>query len=552
MRCMTLAGSVTRRPRSRDFPQAYLLAAVVSLVLALAMVVGGAFPARAQEPDVLTAGQTLSAGQFIESSNQQYRAVVQTDGNVVVYGPGNSVEFATNTGGTANPELTMQTDGNLVLYGSSGPRWWTGSSGANAKLAMQNDGNLVMYADGRAAWSIRGGLIPRPPMGPVTLNAGQTLTAGQMLVSANRQYQAVLQTDGNLVVYGPNNQVLFATNTGGTANPRLAMQPDGNLVLYGASGPQWWTGTSGANAQLSMQDDGNLVLYTDGRAAWASRGGVIPRPPMGPVSLNSGQSLTGGQMLMSANQQYRAVVQTDGNVVEYGPSGQVLWATNTGGTANPELALQTDGNLVLYGSGGARWSTATGGAKAQLSMQDDGNLVLYAGGRAAWASRGGFIPYPSFSGNGGYVVGQQIAAGTYRTRTDSTGCYWERLRGFSGSSDEIIANNFSDFHDVVTISPSDVGFTSSKCATWTQDLRSITSSPTASFGSGTFIVGTDIAAGTWSPTGGADCYWERVKDFSGTFDGLIANNYGSSLPVTISASDAGFSSTNCGVWTKVG
>ncbi len=341
--------------------------------------------------------------------------MVQTDGNFVVYGPGNQVEFATNTGGTANPELAMQTDGNLVLYGSPGPLWWTGTRGADAKLAMQNDGNLVVYADGRAAWSIRGGLIPRPPMGPVTLNAGQTLTAGQMLVSANQQYQAVVQSDGNFVVYGAGGQVLWAAGTGGTSNPRLAMQTDGNVVLYGSSGPRWWTGTSGANARLAMQDDGNLVLYADVRAAWASRGGFIPRPPMGPVSLNAGQSLTGGQMLMSANQQYRAVVQADGNFVVYGPSGQVLWATGTGGTANPELALQTDGNLVLYGSSGAHWWTATGGANAQLSMQDDGNLVLYAGsgglGQPRWvhplrlvqrrrrlrgraADRGGDVPNP--------------------------------------------------------------------------------------------------------------------------------------------------------------
>src|SRR5689334_6119062 len=49
-------------------------------------------------------------------------------------------------------------------------------------------------------------------------------------------------------------------------------------------------------------------------------------------------------------------------------------------------------------------------------------------------------PSPSFRtfGDGVWIVGSDIKAGTYRTRYPNVGCYWERLSGFSG--DDIIEN----------------------------------------------------------------------------------------------------------------
>jgi hypothetical protein len=155
-------------------------------------------------------------------------------------------------------------------------------------------------------------------------------------------------------------------------------------------------------------------------------------------------------------------------------------------------------------------------------------------------------------GDGTHRVGQDIPAGTYRTRADASGCYWERLSGFSGEFDDIEANEFTNFHTVVTVSASDAGFKSDGCGTWTSNLSAITSSPTAPFGSGTWIVGTDIAAGTWRAPGGDGCYWERLSGFSGTFDDLVTNDFGPTSPtVTIESGDAGFKSDDCGTWSKV-
>ena len=68
-------------------------------------------------------------------------------------------------------------------------------------------------------------------------------------------------------------------------------------------------------------------------------------------------------------------------------------------------------------------------------------------------------------GDGAWRVGIDIAPGTYRT-TGVSGCYWERLSGFGGSFYDIIANDNADGSALVTIAPSDVGFSCTRCGTW--------------------------------------------------------------------------------------
>jgi hypothetical protein len=66
-----------------------------------------------------------------------------------------------------------------------------------------------------------------------------------------------------------------------------------------------------------------------------------------------------------------------------------------------------------------------------------------------------------------------------------------------------------------------------------------------------YIVGVDIAPGTWRNDGSSGCYWARLSGFSHQFADIIANEYGDDQQmVTISASDAGFESDGCGVWSK--
>jgi hypothetical protein len=91
-----------------------------------------------------------------------------------------------------------------------------------------------------------------------------------------------------------------------------------------------------------------------------------------------------------------------------------------------------------------------------------------------------------------------IAPGLLRSRNPvDASCYWERLEGFSGESVDRLANDVGPGPAVVDVKATDIGFTSKHCATWERVAGGITTSLTASFGPGTYMIGTDVASGTW-------------------------------------------------------
>jgi len=149
------------------------------------------------------------------------------------------------------------------------------------------------------------------------------------------------------------------------------------------------------------------------------------------------------------------------------------------------------------------------------------------------------------------MVPSEVKPGTYRTRHASDGCYFARLKGFSGALEDIVANGNADGPVVVTILSTDKGFQSSNCDEWTADLSQITSSKTE-FGEGDFIVGTDMVAGTYRSGASDGCYWARLKGFRHTLNDIAANgNTDAGAIVTIKSTDKGFESERCGSWKKV-
>lgn len=153
-------------------------------------------------------------------------------------------------------------------------------------------------------------------------------------------------------------------------------------------------------------------------------------------------------------------------------------------------------------------------------------------------------------GDGTFAVGKDVQAGTYRTRSGSSGCYYERMKDFNNGVESILANDNTDAPAVVTILPTDAGFKSKSCGSWTQNLSAITTSQT-SFADGEYIVGTDMQPGTYKSSGGSGCYWARLADFVGGVHSLLANdNTDTPAIVAISATDKGFQSKGCGTWTK--
>ncbi len=107
--------------------------------------------------NTLQPGQTLNAGQSVQSNDGRFRLSMQSDGNLVLYHQGVRVLWASNTVGVRNPRLVMQPDGNLVVYDDTNrARWSSNTVGrTGARLVVQDDGNTVMYQGSVAIWSTR-------------------------------------------------------------------------------------------------------------------------------------------------------------------------------------------------------------------------------------------------------------------------------------------------------------------------------------------------------------------------------------------------------------
>jgi hypothetical protein len=153
-------------------------------------------------------------------------------------------------------------------------------------------------------------------------------------------------------------------------------------------------------------------------------------------------------------------------------------------------------------------------------------------------------------GEGLYLVNAQILPGRYRA-DGSEFCYWERLAAPDEALESVIANAIvTGGQAVVDIVATDVAFSSSGCGQWlpyTPPAAMLTS-----FGPGVYVVGADIAPGTYAADGGSDCFWRRLAGFSGDFDELIEiENMTGPGNVVVEASDVGFESAQCGTWTPV-
>jgi len=122
-----------------------------------------------------------------------------------------------------------------------------------------------------------------------TLNAGETLKAGERLTSANGAYILRMQEeDGNLCVYkfanGKQGSFVWGSMKYGFKNGKLVMQGDGNLVVYDATNAAKWSSkthpyydakfrnSSNKPVKLVLENDGRLNLYTAaGATVWSSR-----------------------------------------------------------------------------------------------------------------------------------------------------------------------------------------------------------------------------------------------------------------------------------------
>lgn len=140
------------------------------------------------------------------------------------------------------------------------------------------------------------------------------------------------------------------------------------------------TGTSQVTSQTGSHTSSPPPTYVPEDAAVVKDIPRIHTNTIDPTGARGLTELRQGESIMSANKQYRATIQPDGNFVVYNADGSAKWHTRTHGTANGPFAVKfrSDGQLVIVDSGdNTIWSSGKPGTAVALVMQDDGNLVVY-------------------------------------------------------------------------------------------------------------------------------------------------------------------------------
>ncbi|HEX3947722.1 MAG TPA: hypothetical protein VHW47_08445, partial [Acidimicrobiales bacterium] len=360
---------------------------------------------------ILTIGQALAPSQCLRNGTADLS--MQATGNLVssVVTPSTgttTVVWASGTRGSGN-ELVLPTNlpGEAQVQGPTGAPLLTignATTGGQPELALQGDGNVLLQVQGAVRGEWQTVWQSGTPLAPFSL----LLTATQGIWSSSGNFQLEMQGDGNLVLYFqtvPGGMVMAVWSTASETHPGAyaVVQNDGNFVVYGPTGQQvlWSSGSTGVpNPVLQVQDDGNVVLYGQNQAgqyaAWSS-GTVGDRGS----TLHAGQDLQPSQFLQSPTGQFRVLMASDGALVIYQthPYACPVWTEpgidgnglTPAPTANSYLTVGSNGGIELYQPNTASsplWKEGTaGGPGDTLTMQSDGNLVLYnSSGTALWAS----------------------------------------------------------------------------------------------------------------------------------------------------------------------
>jgi hypothetical protein len=218
---------------------------------------------------------------------------------------------------------------------------------------QQSDGNLVLYNASGPLWA-PGGSYPN------------------IMKSA---YEAIMQWDGNFVIYDKNGNALFNSRTDGASHANWALSVNDN-------------------ATVTLIDTNFHIQWNPlpGGPAPACNSAFLPNAAMAPGQclLPSDPAFNPNTELVSHLNNNHLVLQTSGNLVLYKADGSAPWATTSGPMPTVEAVIDSNGALVLYPkSGNPLWSSADSGGKGGvvLTVNDNGTIVLYGPGLSVVWSR---------------------------------------------------------------------------------------------------------------------------------------------------------------------
>lgn len=251
------------------------------------------------------------------------------------------------------------------------------------------------------------------PAGSATLNAGSSIFLDQQLVSANRWYRTLLNSDGNLITYDKAGVAWWSTKTAGRGGYRLTMESTGALVLYTATNQEVWSSgtglsgtatavtwlewlpldtTNGRFASFFHEVLGNADSYP-GQSRTASRQFVVGDRTITLEFTATSTALTAQQKQVFPNADYRwqQAAPSPANATVLASTGlwrqgEVFGATVTTSPSNPFRSPVGFGTLVTVTS---QYSVASTVARANRAvMQNNGALQLLNSGDALVWSQG--------------------------------------------------------------------------------------------------------------------------------------------------------------------
>lgn len=344
--------------------------------------------------NVLPVNHALSSGQELDSANNQFRAVMQGDGNFVVY-KGAAAVWATGTNGKSTVAgVFMQGDGNLCVNGPSAAVWCNFSNrGAGSYfLMLRNSGDLEVYS-GASYDTAHATLIWTSRLDPGYY--GNRYADLKAAFGSNAQ--SLLQ---HWITYGR-----FEGRS-----PNASVSDQGRKDALGVNLDTRFYADKYADLKAAFGYDAESLYQhwmnhgrAEGRVPNKATDDFLAGPPRSAhlqSSMRVGDWLREGQRMVSPSGQYRLDLQPDAQFVIYqgqnpSDSGR-RWFQNSHGypTGQPYFVImQGDGHLCEYkGTGPADnrgligcSPAGAGGPQGRYfaAMQDDGNLAIYKGGGPA-------------------------------------------------------------------------------------------------------------------------------------------------------------------------
>ena len=355
--------------------------------------------------DRLDRGEVLRNGEYIISPNNEYFAIMQGDGNFVIYegtpeNRGNARWASGSADAIGDYFAIMRGDGNFVVnrgtpQDNRGVHWSTGVNWSIGDyiLRLGNDGHLSVsgspFQNGSSLlWSSR-----------THLSTLRVLRTGQYISTLNNEYFAVMQGDGNFVIYEgtPENRgnAKWASGSADTIGDYFAVvQGDGNFVVYKGTpennqGAHWNSGILGPIGSYiaELRNDGKLVVYRgeniadDSNFIWGTQ-----------TLLATGEILFPNQRLTSPDGHYRIQLSEFGRIYveKKAPNSgwSLIWISDIPAAERQDYfaIMQNDGNFVVYrgtpeNNKGLHWDSGVNGPIGDYFaiMQNDGNFAVYSG-----------------------------------------------------------------------------------------------------------------------------------------------------------------------------